>query len=202
VVELSEGRVEFLLRELLLTAHFLERVDTHAIAFSLVEITATIGIIIAPESFNCVHNELLIFVHLTFFLLGVWLCVNGFLFRIRHDHRRLNWVVGDILMLVTITDVKLAPLALPEVREGTRPDGGLDDNNTVLFASVVGVGHGIGHLVAETAKDPSWIVTLASLVCCDGLETWLIRICADDAVNLGVAIFNLLSDRVACLIVS
>ena len=105
-------------------------------------------------------------------------------------------------MLVTITDVKLAPLALPEVREGTRPDGGLDDNNTVLFASVVGVGHGIGHLVAETAKDPSWIVTLASLVCCDGLETWLIRICADDAVNLGVAIFNLLSDRVACLIVS
>ena len=73
MVELSEGRVEFLLRELLLTAHFLERVDTHAIAFSLVEITATIGIVIAPESFNCVHNELLIFVHLTFFLLGVWL---------------------------------------------------------------------------------------------------------------------------------
>lgn len=52
-----------------------------------------------------------------------YLAVAWRLIGVAHNLRRLNREVGDILMLLTITHVYLAPLSLPEVGESTGPDG-------------------------------------------------------------------------------
>ena len=52
-----------------------------------------------------------------------YLFVDGLLLWVIHDGRGLDWEVGHILVLVTVSHVELAPLALPEIGEGTWPDG-------------------------------------------------------------------------------
>jgi len=65
MIELSESLVEFLLSEVLFesvltdlsTSHFFECVDTHLVAFLLVQVTAIVCVVIAPQRLNCLHDK-------------------------------------------------------------------------------------------------------------------------------------------------
>ena len=63
VIELSESLVEFIWSEVLFeflfsaTSHFSECIDTHLVAFLLVQVTAVVGVVVAPQRLNCLHDK-------------------------------------------------------------------------------------------------------------------------------------------------
>lgn len=104
-------------------------------------------------------------------------------------------------MLHSITDVELAPLALPEVGQRSGPHGGLDYDDAVLLRAVKGVAHRVGHLVSVGAENPSRVVTFAGLVLRDRLKTTLIRVSSQNAVDLTLSVLYFFVQGVACLVV-
>mmetsp|Transcript_44693 Transcript_44693/g.59316 ORF Transcript_44693/g.59316 Transcript_44693/m.59316 type:complete len:336 (-) Transcript_44693:357-1364(-) len=104
-------------------------------------------------------------------------------------------------MLLTVAHVELAPLALPEVGKGTGPHSGLHDDDAVLFGAVSRVRHRVLHAIAIGAQDPSRVVTLARLVLRDGLQSELVGVGAEDAIDLLIAILHFLTEGVARLVV-
>ena len=82
-------------------------------------------------------------------------------------------------MLVAISHIDLAPLASPEVAHGSWPHSGLDDYDAVLHVLVQWVGCFVLREVAILSQDPGWVVTLASLVLGDWLQSlfeWISRV--------------------------
>ena len=97
--------------------------------------------------------------------------MDGSFLRIVHNRRGLNGIIGDILMLMAITHVDFAPLALPEVRHGTRPDSGFDNNYAILLGTVQGICHRVAHTVTVGTQDPSRVTALARFVERDWLQS-------------------------------
>ena len=130
-----------------------------------------------------------------------YLRANGLLLGVIHDAGGLHREVGDILVLVTITHVNLAPLSLPEVGHGTGPDRGLDHDQVVLSHPVEGVGHRIVHFVAVGAQNPGWVAPLAGLVGRNGFQAGLVGVHVEDLADLSISVLNLLIESVASFVV-
>ena len=62
------------------------------------------------------------------------------------------------------------------------------------------IAHSICHLVSVAPEDPSRVATLAGLILSDGLESSLVGVLAQQAIDLFVAVLHLLADGVGRLV--
>ena len=191
-VEFYEGSVEVLLAHVVRGAHRLERVHHEALRLFFVKVTVPVGIVSRPHLINGGSQGIILdrgkrllgrvrlfkkdisASALSIALLKTYLIVAGFLIRISHD---LGWLHGEethVFVLLSVAHVELAPLALPEIGDGTRPNSRFYDNDIVLLLSMLGVRHVVLHVVSVGAEDPRWIVALACAILSDWLQTRLI----------------------------
>ena len=127
--------------------------------------------------------------------------MHGFLWRVSHDLGWLHRVESYIFMLWSISEVNFTPLALPEVWECAGPDIWFYNNDAVLFASVLRIGHGISHFIAISSQDPSRVIAFAGAVFCDWFQAWFVRIICEHFIYSSVSVFDFFSELVTCLVV-
>ena len=129
-----------------------------------------------------------------------YLSVARPLLRVTHDLRRLDWEESDIFVFLAVSHVDFAPLALPEVGHGARPNSRPDTNDAILLRTMKRVGHCVLEPVPVAAEDPCGVVALACPILSDGFQAWLIWVQAQHSIDFFLTVFGLLTKGMTHLV--